>query len=236
MIKRRYLSAYTNEYVDSHLDQLYHDGGLSSLVVSLRRAFDELHQVEIKLTLNSKQKQPRGGYYQNNQRRMNSLPVTSLTRNLRETGHERVPSSTHVANREQITTNPEPILQMIRISRDRLKQNTKCVDFIAAQALMFEALDEDDSITVEAMVGPSQAQRISSILNLSSTFLYMANYYIVAPTCGEYAARVGSTEAMAGIVIGMTPNAALIATLLYGWWSNYSYKSALIFAATCSVH
>ena len=67
------------------------------------------------------------------------------------------------------------------------------------------------------------------------SLLYMTNYYIVAPTCGQYAARVGSTEAMAGIVIGMTPNAALIATILYGWWSNHSYKSALLFAATCSV-
>lgn len=234
-LSHSYLSAYTNEYVDSHLDQLYHDGGLSSLVVSLRRAFDELHQVEIKLTLNNKQKQQRGEYYQNNHRRMNSLPVTSLARGLRETGHERLPSSTNVASREQITQDTEPILQMIRISRERLKQNTKYVDFIAAQAMMFEESDEDDTITTEAMVGPSRAQRISSILNLSSTFLYMANYYIVVPTCGEYAARVGSTEAMAGIVIGMTPNAALIATLLYGWWSNYSYKSALIFAATCSV-
>ena len=29
----------------------------------------------------------------------------------------------------------------------------------------------------------------------------------------------------------MTPNAALIATILYGFWSNYSYRNALIFAA-----
>jgi hypothetical protein len=31
----------------------------------------------------------------------------------------------------------------------------------------------------------------------------------------------------------MTPNAALVATVLYGFWSNYSYRNALIFAA-CS--
>ena len=37
-----YLSAYTNEYVDSHLDQLFNDGGLSSLVATLKRAFFEL--------------------------------------------------------------------------------------------------------------------------------------------------------------------------------------------------
>jgi MFS family permease len=33
----------------------------------------------------------------------------------------------------------------------------------------------------------------------------------------------------------MTPNAALVATVLYGWWSNFSYRNALIFAACCSV-
>ena len=38
-----------------------------------------------------------------------------------------------------------------------------------------------------------------------------------------------------GVVIGMTPNAALAATVLYGWWSNHSYKSALAFAASCSL-
>jgi hypothetical protein len=32
----------------------------------------------------------------------------------------------------------------------------------------------------------------------------------------------------------MTPNAALIATVLYGYWSSYSYRNALIFASTSS--
>ena len=33
----------------------------------------------------------------------------------------------------------------------------------------------------------------------------------------------------------MTPNAALIATVLYGFWSNYSYRNALIFASFSSL-
>ena len=32
----------------------------------------------------------------------------------------------------------------------------------------------------------------------------------------------------------MTPNAALIATVLYGFWSSYSYRNSLIFASTSS--
>lgn len=33
----------------------------------------------------------------------------------------------------------------------------------------------------------------------------------------------------------MTSVAALISTLLYSWWTSYSYKSALIFASVCSI-
>ena len=224
-LSHNYLSAYANQYVDSHLDQLYHDGGLSSLVLSLKRAFEELHRSEMKLVQYKEGTQQRGQYYQNSHRRMLSMPATSM-----------VVATDQAANVDQITHDREPILQMITISREKLKQNTKYVDIIAAQALLFEDSDEEaESVSAEAMDGLSKAQRISSILNLGSTFLYMCNYYIVAPTCGDYAVRVGSTESMAGIVIGMTPNAALIATVLYGWWSNHSYKSALIFASTCSV-
>jgi len=63
----------------------------------------------------------------------------------------------------------------------------------------------------------------------------MTNYYIVAPTSGLYAARLGSTEALSGIIIGMTPWAALVSSILYSWWANHSYKSALIFASACSL-
>lgn len=64
------------------MDQLYHDGGLSSLIVSLRRAFAELHQVEINLGLqHNNREQQRGGYYcQNNHRRMTTLPAISMAR------------------------------------------------------------------------------------------------------------------------------------------------------------
>jgi MFS family permease len=40
---------------------------------------------------------------------------------------------------------------------------------------------------------------------------------------------------MASIIIGMTSVAALVSTILYSWWTSYSYKSALIFASACSV-
>lgn len=76
---------------------------------------------------------------------------------------------------------------------------------------------------------------ISHQLNFLSTFLYMTNYYIVAPTSGSYAQKVGSKVALSSTIIGMTPFAALISTLLYSWWTSHSYKYALVFACVCSV-
>lgn len=76
---------------------------------------------------------------------------------------------------------------------------------------------------------------ISHQLNFLSTFLYMTNYYIVAPTSGSYAQKVGSNVALSSTIIGMTPFAALISTLLYSWWTSHSYKYALVFASVCSV-
>ena len=155
-----------------------------------------------------------------------------------------------------ITVKREPVLDMIHVARRRLKQSTKYVEVIAAQALLFDKSElegDDDSVSAlplreqherllaedkqrggRASREERRKKKVSSLLNLASTFLYMTNYYIVAPTCGQYASKLGSSEAFAGIIIGMTPNAALIATVLYGWWSNYSYKPALIFAAASS--
>lgn len=60
-LSHSYMLAYTNEYVDTHLDQLYNDGGLSSLLATLRRAFSELHHLELQLQQQDVQKVNRGG-------------------------------------------------------------------------------------------------------------------------------------------------------------------------------
>lgn len=136
-----------------------------------------------------------------------------------------------------ITKRRDPILDKIRDARNRLQSTTRYAEVIAAQALIEDEVaegrvPESAKVAVEDF---TSTQRISSFLNLMSTFLYMTNYYVVAPTVGDYAVFLGQPESMAGIIIGMTPNAALVATVLYGWWSNHSYKHALVFAATSSV-
>mmetsp|Transcript_13049 Transcript_13049/g.27766 ORF Transcript_13049/g.27766 Transcript_13049/m.27766 type:complete len:1004 (-) Transcript_13049:71-3082(-) len=75
--------------------------------------------------------------------------------------------------------------------------------------------------------------KLSKFLNLASSSLYMCNYNIVAPTSGLYAKMLGFNPANAGIIIGMTPVAVIGSSVLYSWWSSYSYKRALIFASFC---
>lgn len=62
-----------------------------------------------------------------------------------------------------------------------------------------------------------------------------ANYYIVAPTSTKYAFKLGGSESEGALIIGMTPIAALVSTVLFSWWTNHSYKAALIFASFCSL-
>jgi uncharacterized protein YdcH (DUF465 family) len=138
----------------------------------------------------------------------------------------------------RITYAHEPLLDQLYAARNRLRETTQYAQHVAAQALVFFD-DDDQNIIPDQQKTPasnfSATQKLSSFLNLASCALYMTNYYVVAPTVGEYALLLGSSESMAGIIIGMTPNAALVATVLYGWWSNHSYRNALIFAACSSV-
>ncbi|CAM9689171.1 unnamed protein product, partial [Choristocarpus tenellus] len=70
------------------------------------------------------------------------------------------------------------------------------------------------------------------MINLATTFLYMTNYYIVGPTSTEYAAALGGSPAISGMIIGMTTIAACFSALLYSWWTNNSYRAPLL---TCSM-
>jgi hypothetical protein len=264
-----YVHKFVEQATDSHLHQLYNHGGLSAIVASLARAFDQLQQAEalvLAMTqgiLPGAQNSPR---FQGRRQRVRSMPL------LLSDFESGLPNNNYMAQQQvsvlgssaiipadrrpfaddDCPTNPasppvtarlsststyqEPLLDQIHAARSRLKQSTKYVELIATRALIFE--DEDDIGQHAAPDTDDDARRrkrMSSLLNLASTFFYLTNYYIVAPTTGQYAVEVGSSEAMAGIILGMTPNAALIATVLYGWWSNYAYKSALLFAAGSSL-
>lgn len=126
----------------------------------------------------------------------------------------------------------ESVISKLNAARGRLAQSSEYVTAVASQALIFESesFREDDLSTAK---GPSSA--ISNWINLASTFLYMMNYYIVAPTSRMYAIELSVSPALSGMIIGMTPIAALLSSVLYSWWANKSFKPALLFASSCSI-
>lgn len=126
----------------------------------------------------------------------------------------------------------EPVIGKLNAARGRLAQSSKFVSAIASQALIF---DSGSSFADEDVEELKPHSAISDWINLTSTFLYMMNYYIVAPTSGSYAVELGVSPAMSGIIIGCTPIAALVSAVLYSWWANKSFKPALLFASSCSI-
>jgi hypothetical protein len=70
------------------------------------------------------------------------------------------------------------------------------------------------------------------LLNLISCFLFMCNNYIIEPSSAYYANALGSSDAYAGIMIGAAPWFALISAIGYSYWTNYNYKTPILFAGT----
>jgi len=70
-------------------------------------------------------------------------------------------------------------------------------------------------------------------LNLFSTFLYMANYFVAGPTSAVYIETLGGHKALAGLVIGCTPWAAMASTILYSAWTSHNFKKPLLFSGVC---
>lgn len=76
--------------------------------------------------------------------------------------------------------------------------------------------------------------RESMILNLLSILLYTINYYIVAPTANAYAIGLGLDGAFGATLIGASSFSALFSAFVYSlWYTQSTFKSALIFSATC---
>ena len=133
----------------------------------------------------------------------------------------------------------DAVLLKVESARKRLNASSNTFqDMLAAQIMVepdMEGEDDEEEDEEEERQKRVDDKWFSHLLNLGSTFFYMTNYYVVAPTSGDYAKMLGGDEALAGIIIGMTPIAALVSTVLYSWWTSHSYKAALLFASTCSL-
>ncbi|KAL7486845.1 hypothetical protein ACHAW6_012426 [Cyclotella cf. meneghiniana] len=117
-------------------------------------------------------------------------------------------------------------IDSILLARDKLQTTSDFVNILASQMLM-EEVSEEGKIY--------ERRRISNWLNFISTFLHLTDYYVVAPGCGSYAKLMGGDESLAGLIIGMNSVAALISTLIYSWWTSWSYRGPLICASLCQI-
>nr|CCA16837.1 Major Facilitator Superfamily (MFS) putative [Albugo laibachii Nc14] len=200
-----YLTSRTESQA-SHLQQLYHDEGISAIIATIRSALTELRRLEDLFEEG-----------QNGTRTSSVSIPTTMTRSI---------------------SVDEPVLNRIAHARRRLQQSTHYVKTIAAQALIFDtesSEDEEENATQSYKRHAASTSEISRVINMMCTFIYMMNYYIVAPTSANYAAALGEEAAFSGIIVGMTPVASLASAILYSWWANRSYKSPLIFATICLV-
>ena len=79
----------------------------------------------------------------------------------------------------------------------------------------------------------SVADNQSLFINLLCTFVYLCNYYIVVPSANDYMAKLNAPSYVAGLMVGLTPLSANFSTVLYSWWSNFSFRSPMIFGSVC---
>ena len=154
-----------------------------------------------------------------------------VSSNLVNSGGSTEPPAAAVTNMDDL----DIVLLKIEAAQRRLHSSRNTFqEMLAAQIVMLDPHmgegsdvdsqgDNEESI-VEVDANKKRRLLLSRFLNLTSTFLYMTNYYVVAPTSGRYAKMLGGDEALAGIIIGMTPIAALVSTILYSWWTSHSYK------------
>mmetsp|Transcript_209 Transcript_209/g.290 ORF Transcript_209/g.290 Transcript_209/m.290 type:complete len:806 (+) Transcript_209:206-2623(+) len=196
----------------SHLPQLYHYEGIAAIVMTIQQALSGLKYFERMV-----------------QDHMMNPYVSLLT----ETAPEDITLAIAPYKQETGTDQDDPILIKIELYRRSLTHSNEFVKTMAKSSEFFFMEDSEDEISLRRPAGKRSS--MSSFLNLASTFLYMTNYYIVAPTSAEYASKLGGNPAYAGLIIGMTPIATIFSTVVYSWWANYSYKSALVFASVCSL-
>ena len=150
---------------------------------------------------------------------------------------------------ERSVSDLEPLLKRIDTVAERVMQTQKqsMVGVLAARSAMELEVSLDDlqstSDDGKSSHKEGPAARIQRFLRSSSglylnllvTFLYLSNQYVVAPTSAEYARQLGMTPSMSGIIIGLSPAAALVSSLFYSMWSNYSFKQPMVLCIVCGI-
>lgn len=139
----------------------------------------------------------------------------------------------------------EPVLKKINEASTRvmLSQKRTITEYIVTHSTIgleltvrdMEKSDDDESDDEiglrEKKTDARETSNVGLFIALLMTFLYQANQYVVAPTSGQYADMLGQTQAMSGLIIGLSPFATIFSVILFSAWTNSSYKNPYIFCA-----
>ena len=205
------------DVLQTHINQLYHFGGLSALIYTLQNSFDELHKMELMIRtiqqLHVQQQDQHGNlrtksygtifdsYHQSPVKPHAKTPVLTNRKDSSEllspplfttsSGRQSqaitgtIGDQTAHDTRTLITCTKENVMDEIYAARERLRETTQYAQYVAAQALVFDDTEEQFPDSSKTPVSRFTAtQKLSSLLNLASCFLYMTNYYVVVPTVG----------------------------------------------------
>jgi MFS family permease len=185
-----------------------------------------------------------------NEREFNNMPTSFLVSErrlsmaiLKENDDEEAEDLTGT-----FVLDPQDILmaEIYAARRAMQHQNHDVVNMLAMTALGFDpepvSLNDgqEDWFKKEyeqaaALAAYKKKSAISGVLNLVSSFIYMANYLIVVPTVVEYSNKLGADPALSSFIVGMTPFATIFSTILYSWWTSYSYRVPLMFSVTLNI-
>jgi len=120
-------------------------------------------------------------------------------------------------------TDLSPIIRALSEAQKRANENLSVIQATPAvletQVGIFTAPPPDEA---------AFATLPGLIANLLSAFMYMTNYNLVLPTNEEFCIHIGSYGSMTGVIVGMADLTAVGISILYGWWSNTSFKQPLI--------
>lgn len=141
---------------------------------------------------------------------------------------------------ERSISDLEPVLKNIDSVAEKVMivQRQTIAEVLAASsemALEVSADEISDGSEIDTIEQPDQHSSFGLAIHLFLTFLYLANQYVVAPTSGEYARLLGMTPAMSGVIIGLCPAAALVSSLLYSMWTNYSFTNPTLVCIGCGI-
>lgn len=102
-----------------------------------------------------------------------------------------------------------------------------------AEEGLLEKLTPQVNHDEEAKLSPAAQKNVW--ITFIHTFFYMMNCYIIQPTNALYVTYLGASPMVSGLIMGMTPFAAIFCTFFYSKWTNTCYKQPLLFSCFCFI-